>query len=287
MFPRLDAHAHFFYPGFVERLPQSCRRQTPDEITLYRAFAEQHEIRQVLAVGYEGEPWAIGNNGYLATIAEQHTWVRPLAFVTMPSNLTVTGLQQWQAQHFVGISFYIFSTEQAATLSDVRGEVWQWLADHAWLISVNSTGDYWISWHPILDKYPQLRLLIAHLGIPPVVPAAPSLEQARSSIASVLHLADYPLTHVKFSGFYAIASPGYDYPHSAAWPYAQAIHQRFGTERILWASDFSPALEFVSFPQTVEVLRAMLWFNESDLAAIYHDNLSGLLASVEERNSRP
>ena len=35
--PRLDAHAHFFRPGYVDVLPESCRRVEPDEVTLETA----------------------------------------------------------------------------------------------------------------------------------------------------------------------------------------------------------------------------------------------------------
>ena len=60
--------------------------------------------------------------------------------------------------------------------------------------------------------------------------------------------------------------------------------KRSAPARILWASDFSPALEFVSFPQTVEVLTAMSWLTVADHTAIYHDNLAHLLATTDERN---
>jgi L-fuconolactonase len=285
MSPRLDAHAHFFFPGIVDHLPESCRRLSPDEITLYQAHAQRHEITQVLAVGYEGDAWAAGNNGYLATLTAQHAWVRPVAFVASPDQLTIDQLVTWQAQRFVGITFYLFTPESAAALSLVPREVWRWLADHAWLISVNSTGDHWFSWQAILTATPELRLLIAHLGLPPGTTVAPSMDEARAVLTSVRQLASFPHVYVKFSGFYALAQPGYGYPHSPAWPYAQAITETFGTARILWASDFSPALEFVSFAQTVEVLTAISWLTTRDLTAIYHDNLAHLLFTTDERNS--
>ena len=66
---RADAHLHFFRPGYVALVPDSCRRQVPDEVTLYAALAQQHAIEQVLAVGYEGQAWAACNNAYLAELA--------------------------------------------------------------------------------------------------------------------------------------------------------------------------------------------------------------------------
>jgi L-fuconolactonase len=283
MSPRLDAHAHFFFPGFVGQLPENCRRQSPDEITLYQAHAQRHEIEQVLAVGYEEEPWAHGNNAYLASLAARYPWLRPVAYVGDPTQLTVAQLSSWQAQHFVGISLYVFNDEAAQALSHVNDEVWQWLAEQAWLISVNSRGDLWAAWKPILDRHPEVRLLIAHLGLPPALATAPDLDVARATLAPVLRLAAFPNVHVKFSGFYGISQPDYAFPHSTAWPYAQVVAEAYGTTRLIWGSDFSPALEAVSFPQTVEVLNAMPWLTAHDLTAIYYDNLARLFTAIEER----
>jgi predicted TIM-barrel fold metal-dependent hydrolase len=284
---RLDAHAHFFYPGFAERLPATTRRLLPDEVTLYSALADQHEINAVLAVGYEGQTWALGNNAYIAHLAEQHGWLRPLAFVREPARLTVKQLEAWQQQLFVGITFYCFTPAEVATLDQVDAAVWQWLADHAWLISVNSSGEAWQAWQKILANHPALTLLIAHLGLPPAMRDAASLAEAASTLQPVLQLAAFANVHVKFSGFYALAEPSHAYPHAASWPYVQAITTTFGTARLLWASDFSPALEHVSFPQTVDVLEKMRWLTPDDLKAIYHDNLARLLTRFAERNPSP
>ncbi len=287
MSPRLDAHAHFFFPGYVNRLPESCRRQSPDEVTLYQAHAQEHEIAQVLAVGYEGAAWAVGNNQYIASLAQERLWLRPIAHVNDASQLTHDQLSAWQHQNFVGISLHIFSTDQAETLSRVPTEVWQWLSENAWLISINSHGEHWTSWESILSLHPELILLIAHLGLPPAIQAPLPMDEVRSSLKSVLQLASFANVHVKFSGFYALAQPEHAYPHVTAWPYAQAITEIFGTSRIIWGSDFSPALEVVSFPQTVEVLNAMAWLTATDLTAIYHDNLAALLKAIEQRKPQP
>jgi L-fuconolactonase len=283
MSPLLDAHAHFFDPGFIGSLPENCRRSAPDEITLYTALANQHEIAQVLAVGYEGDAWASGNNAYLAALTSRQPWARPVAFVADLMTLSVDQLEQWQQQGFVGLSLYLFKEKASSSLHRVLDEIWRWLSDHAWLISVNSTGAHWKNWQAVLERFPEVRLLIAHLGLPPAVTTEITVNDAQVNLAHVTTLAKYAHTYVKFSGFYALAQPSHAYPHEQAWPYAQVITEAFGTARILWASDFSPALEHVSFPQTIATLAAMPWLSAMDQAAIYHDNLARLLHTVEER----
>jgi L-fuconolactonase len=239
----------------------------------------------VLAIGYEGEQWAVGNNDYLAGLAAKVEWLRPIAYVADPANLSITQLSAWQQQGFVGITLYIFSPEAAASLHQVNDEVWAWLMQRAWLVSVNSSGDHWQSWSPVLDRHPKLRLLIAHLGLPPAASSELSRDDAAQALATVCSLAEYPQTYVKFSGLYALAQPHYDYPHRAAWPYAQVILEHYGAGRVLWASDFSPALEFVSFSQTVAVVNLLPRLNDSDRRAIFHDNLAHLLHDVAERKA--
>lgn len=279
----LDAHAHFFAPGYVDLLPESCRRVQPDEFTLYTALAARHQVTQVLAVGYEGAAWAAGNNAYLAGLAGQAPWLRPLAYAE-PAALHMSDLEIWYAQGFTGISLYLMAPEQAQRLADVPAEVWAWLAARRWPVSVNSRGDLWRAWLPILDSHPALCLLISHLGLPPRCAQPPASAEAAARLAAVMALAVYPGVYVKLSGLYALTDPGHDYPHRAAWPYIQTIAQTFGPGRMLWGSDFSPALEQVSFAQTRGVVDHLPGFSAAERSAILGSNLAGLLhaATVKE-----
>ena len=279
---RADAHLHFFSPGYVAHLPESCRRVQPDEVTLYAALVQQHDIAQVLAVGYEGQPWAAGNNSYLAELAAAHDWIRPLAFIHDPAGLSVAMLEHLARERFAGLSLYLFDEPVLNTLGQVHNDVWAWLIHRRWLISVNSRGVHWAAWAPILERHPDLRLLVSHLGLPPAVERAPDASGARTALHSVLALARFPGVRVKLSGFYALATPGYDYPHRAAWPYVEALLEFFGSERLLWGSDFSPSLEWLSFPQTLGLFTQMSFLDDADRSRIEGENLLALLAEIRD-----
>ena len=277
---RADAHLHFFAPGYVAQMPESCRRMQPDEVTLYAALAQQYDIAQVLAVGYAGQLWAAANNRYLAELAAAHDWIRPLAFVHNPASLDVATLEQLAHDRFVGLSLYLFDQPMLAALEQVADDVWHWLEQRRRLISVNSRGEHWAAWGPILERHPDLRLLVSHLGLPPTVERAPDATAARESLESVLALARFPSVRVKLSGFYALTTPGYDYPHHAAWPYVAALLDGFSAERLLWGSDFSPSLEWVSFPQTLGLLAQIPFLTANARVLIEGGNLLALLAEV-------
>jgi predicted TIM-barrel fold metal-dependent hydrolase len=279
---RADAHLHFFYPGYAAALPASCRRKQPDEVTLYAALAEQHGVEQVLAVGYAGEPWAAGNNRHLAALAARHDWIRPLAFVADPATLDVTSLARLAGQRFVGLSLYLFEDRLLHALAQVPAEVWAWLEGRRWLVSVNSRGERWEAWGPILERHPELRLLVSHLGLPAAVERAPDARAARAALAPVLELARFAGVRVKLSGFYALATPGYEYPHQAAWPYAESLLEAFGATRLLWGSDFSPSLEWLSFPQTFGLFAHMPFLGQAERRLIEGENLLALLEEIRD-----
>lgn len=274
---RADAHMHLFRPGFAEHLPESCRRVNPDEVTLYRALSEQHGVGQALVVGYEGEPWAGGNNCYLAELAAIHSWIRPVAYVADPARLDVSTLVAWREEAFVGVSMYLLTGDAAAALEFAPDATWAWLAHQRWLVSVNSAGDLWSAWMPVLARHPDLTLMVSHLGLPGAVAAPPDSAAARRELAAVCGLARYPGVHVKLSGFYALSTPGYAYPHRATWPYVEALLEAFGPSRLLWGSDFSPSLEWVSFPQTYALFAEMPFLDESSRRQIEGENLLALL----------
>jgi len=277
MMQRADAHIHLFHPGYADLLPASCRRIAPDEVTLYAALAERHAISRALVVGYEGQPWALGNTEYLAGLVGRHQWIAPTAYAE-PAALTLPWLEQRRRQGFIGLSLYLFDSPALAALAAVPDAIWRWLDQHRWLLSVNSRGAAWSAWEPVLTRHPTLRLLIAHLGLPPRQPAPDALPDA--ALASVSALARFPAVFVKLSGFYALSDPGYAYPHEAAWPYVATLVAAFGARRLLWGSDYSPSLEWLSFAQTIGVLERLPAIGADDLPGIAGGTLRSLLDSV-------
>jgi L-fuconolactonase len=278
---RADSHMHLFQPGYADSLPGSCRRVQPDEITLYQALSEQFGVQQALVVGFEGEPWASGNNRYLAELAASHAWIKPVAYVDELAQFDVRKLADWQEDAFIGVSMYLLTEPAVSTLSLVPDETWSWLVQERWLVSVNSSGNLWEAWTPILERHPELRLLVSHLGLPRAVAEAPDATTARNELGAVCSLARYPGVHVKLSGFYALSEPRYAYPHRATWPYVEVLLEDYGPSRLLWGSDFSPSVEWVSFPQTVAVLAEMPFLDEEARRGIEGENLLALLARLQ------
>ena len=72
------------------------------------------------------------------------------------------------------------------------------------------------------------------------------------------------------------SDPSHAWPHPAAAPLVAVLVERFGADRCLWVSDFSPALDHVSFVQTITV-PGLDAFDDATQAAVMGGNLMRIL----------
>ena len=103
-------------------------------------------------------------------------------------------------------------------------------------------------------------------------------EALRDRLEPLLSLARLPNVHVKILGAYATSAP-HAFPHRGANDAIGRILEAFGAARCQWASDLPPALDFVSFPQTME-WQGKSALSETEQGLIFRDNLVRLLAGL-------
>ncbi len=274
---RADAHIHLFETSFKLGSFTARPGVDIDEVALYQSLMKDHGVKAALVVGWADAPWAAGNNAFLARVIGQHKWVYPTAYVEPTDKLTVAGLEERRRQGFVGLSFYIFGEAKVAAVGKIADEIWAWLSEHRWLISVNSRGKDWGCWPGVLRRHPELRVVMSHLGLPGAVKQPLTADNARRKLAHVVKLAEFPGPRVKLSGFYAATEPRWDYPHEKAWRYVQVLMEAFGVERLVWGSDFSPSLDHLTFPQTYGLFEKMPFLDQGPRERIEGKNLLALL----------
>jgi len=91
--------------------------------------------------------------------------------------------------------------------------------------------------HRIARSFPNLTLIIDHLGLPPPpwVPLKPNL---LDGIPELLQLAAYPNVALKFTGVPALSMEAF--PFQDLWGRGLIdVIETFGPERLLWGSDFT------------------------------------------------
>lgn len=268
-----DGHIHLFKNGYKD--------SGESEISHYEDLIRQHIIECALVVGYEGEYWALGNNTYISSLAQTRPWIHPLAFL-QPGNLQVSHLDNLLLLGFEGITLYIFSDLEVTDLLSVDESTWAWLADHKWMVSVNSKGRYWNAWLDVMSRWPQLILLISHLGLPRVDVDHLTIDDIALELSTMRRLHDYMNVYLKLSGFYALEQVQPIYPYPSLRNYLLYIVNNFNLNRLIWGSDFSPALATVTFPQTFEHFSKLDFLKQNEIEMILHHNLMQLIAKLEK-----
>jgi len=260
-----DAHIHLFRGGF----PGTYGALFPKgrEVLVYEEIRKAHSIDRALVVGYEGDPWARGNNDYLAGLAKNHPWIAPLAYFPATKDPAVTKLQSYWKKGFFGISLYVVTKGDVEAVSRWSTRVRDELNHHRAIVSLNCPAELVIGLKPLLSTLDATRILLSHLGMPN------DIAESRKSLKPVLQLSELPHVGVKLSGAYACNS----YPHPGLSGLVRGLIKAYETKRLYWGSDFSPALDHVSFAQTIAPFADMSPSLTSDVLA---NNLTRILKQV-------
>ncbi|CAB4978102.1 unannotated protein [freshwater metagenome] len=262
-----DSHIHLFSNGYKD--------SGEDELSLYKALMDQYAIECALIVGYEGAPWAMGNNKYIASLLPLNPWMHPLAFVG-PADLSINTLKNFQSMGFEGISIYLNSTTEVEALSVVDTSVWEWLTRENWIVSVNSVAQLWLVWLEILKKFPHLIMLISHFGLPEIDTKRTQNKEIESQFHAIAQLLEFENVYLKLSGFYALETEPSPYPFTELNSHIEYVVKTFNPNRLLWGSDFTPVLGSIEFQQTFDHLLDLPAVDPSLLSKILHDNLVNL-----------
>lgn len=268
-----DAHFHLFrngYPGVYGR------SLIAGEIDIYEAFRARHAIAAGLVVGYEGDGIDPGNNAYIRELAATRPWMATVAYVepaAHPSSATVEALLD---QGHIGLSVYVPDDAAASALSACDPAIWRTLSPRKAIVSFNIGLAHVGALTPIANAAPEAALLVSHMAMPPALAEPPEADATEAFLAPLLALSTTSNVMVKLSGFYAVSDPPHDYPHAVAAPLVRLLVERFGADRCLWGSDFSPSLDHVSFAQTIDV-PGLADCDEAARTAVMGGNLFRLL----------
>jgi predicted TIM-barrel fold metal-dependent hydrolase len=263
-----DAHVHLFVSGFVGRYGRPC--SGGNDLDIYQSFRREHRIGTALVVAYEGEARYRGNNEYVARLAGEHDWIAALAFTTPDAPIVPAG-------PFAGIAVFLPTEADADRFASWPRDIVDRLADAGMIVSVNAVPETLARAGDALRRLEGCQVLISHLGQPGVHEDAPSAAHVSTVLAPLLSLSDARHIGVKLSGLYDVSNPAHRFPHMAARPFVDRVADAFGSERLYWGSDFSPALDHVSFAQTIHAVSDLPW-SGAERAAVMGGNLCRLVA---------
>lgn len=237
MIELFDTHCHLFERGFHGKYGFLLGAQG-EELAAYERFRSEFSITKSLVVGYEEADRYRGNNAYINELSATRPWLVPLRFVGRGGAV--------KAGEFV--SLYVGDAASAVDASRVLAAAHDAGSPPA-IVSLNAGPEAIAALSPTIRRMDHTWFLLSHLGMPgPVVSRDAALER----LAPLLELAGVEQVSVKLSGQYAASAAGY--PHADAQVLVDEIARAFGIPALVWGSDFSPCLEYVSFDEAIHCL---------------------------------
>ena len=147
-------------------------------------------------------------------------------------------------------------------------------ADMGLIASIACSPHHHAALHRVAEQFPQLTILIHHLGHPGV--------GNKERLEQVLASARYANIGVKVSGFYySTRQEFWDFPYAdSIREIVQPLYDTFGPQRLYWGSDYPVCLRNMTYRQAIECFRSHCGFiAEADQALIMGENLRRLLDS--------
>ncbi len=246
----VDSHLHLFRNGYGHFATQPSPLGDLSDIEAYERLRETHDIGAGLVVCYEAEGIDPSNNAYVRDLAASRPWIHSVAYLSPSSAPSVEHIADLLAAGHSGIALYLPDEASAKSLHAWPSECWRVLSDANAVVSFNARPEAIRHLGPLVRQADTCQFLFSHLGLPGRHKTLPSGKQAAERLSPLLNLAAFPNVAVKISGLYAVDPIA---PHETAKPFIELLIAHFGPSNLHWGSDFSPALDYVSFTETIDL----------------------------------
>ncbi len=173
-----------------------------------------------------------------------------------------------------GFTHYLKKEEDGSWLNSQDGE---WLLDTAeelrLLVSLSCYPHQQPEIRKAAQRHPTLSFLCHHLGFPAFGKA--SIDE---NVKQILSSANLGNIHLKVSGFAYAAPRNWDFPYLDIQWIIQKEYEAFGPSRLCWGSDYPVVRTFMTYQQSLEVLRSHCSFIlPEEMKSILGGNMQKLL----------
>lgn len=125
----------------------------------------------------------------------------------------------------------------------------------------------------IARRHPNTQLVIDHLGLTqPHEPPPP--DEPWAELDEVLTLAEFDHVAIKVSGACTLAHEPFPYPD--IWAPLSRVFEAFGFDRCLWGTDWTRAVNLLTYWQGVEAFRVTDQLSDSERAALMGGSLEAI-----------
>lgn len=123
----------------------------------------------------------------------------------------------------------------------------------------------------LATRNPDTQIVLDHLGLrQPFEPPPPT--EPFADLAKVLALAKFENVAIKITGACTLSHEGF--PFADIWEPLQRIFDAFGIERCLWGTDWTRAVNLLSYAEGVDAFRQTNVLSSTDRAALMGGNVA-------------
>ncbi|MCY4128189.1 MAG: amidohydrolase family protein [Gammaproteobacteria bacterium] len=123
----------------------------------------------------------------------------------------------------------------------------------------------------LAERNPDTQIVLDHLGLrQPFEPPPP--EDPFGDLPKVLSLAAYENVAIKITGACTLSHEPYPYPD--IWEPLQRIFDTFGIDRCLWGTDWTRAVNLLTYAEGVDAFRNSEVLSSSDRGALMGGNIA-------------
>lgn len=198
----------------------------------------------------------------------------------MKGEEAVKELAAYHAKGFRGMKIECNSSYACATNKSLDQEVlepiWKYCAEAKQPVYIHlDTFENYLALERILDCYPELVVVICHLGAESILL---DQSQADQRLDRMLEMAKAnPNVYFDLSGIFCSISGGREYPFHQANDYIKRCLVQVGPERMLWGSDYPGTLTCATYAQLIDHVERFCGLTEQEKELIMGLNTDKLM----------
>lgn len=268
----VDAHLHIWrrysnYPRPAETII-SPYSDVPVELLL--DYMEEHHVDRAVLVQsvYYGE-----DNSYVADCARAKPDKYAAVCVVNPSKQdAVEQLNYWiEERGCKGLRLRPINPNEASTFGKANSyPLWERASQLGVVINILAAPRHLSAIHDLAKLFPSVPIIIDHMAHPDI-----SAGVKAETFQSLLELAQFSQVSVKVTGYYYYSQQGY--PYTDCWDFFRILYDKFGSEHLIWGSDFPHVLLKTGYRRSLEMQeRVYTFLNQDDLDLIMGKNAAKL-----------
>lgn len=153
------------------------------------------------------------------------------------------------AEGLVGISYYSVLSSDGDSNWMEASPLWELISENRLAVNLALQPDQHQKLRALAKAYPNTPFLVCHLGGPT------TRGEPNPDWHEVLKSSEVGNIYIKISGFSYFSKRYWEYPYQDVLPYIEKIASAFGAERMLWGSDYPPTMRYMTYRQSLEVVR--------------------------------